>query len=284
MVRGAERNLALFGWVDRLGAAGVGLVRYLFHLIGLFYLSIKVVWTDRHLGQRDFLRQVLLQIYYTGVQAAGPVIALALAVGAFAIVEGVGGIGSLSGADTLGRMVTVVVLREVSPLLTGGVVIVRSVTAIAAELGMMRVQREIEALEAMGISPIRQLVTPRIFGGLLSLFGLNVLFNAVALGGGFLLARLLVSIPADLFFRSVLMAIAPADVVAFAIKTLVGGVGIFLIACYHGFSVERSSTEVPVAVSRASLNALIFLVLLHGAVSLTVFLSSGAAGLLGSVL
>lgn len=283
MAAGAERSLALLGWVDRLGAAGVGLVRYVFYLIGLLYLSIKVVWTDRRLGQRDFARQVLLQIYYTGVQAAGPVIVLALAVGAFAIVEGVGGIGALSGAEPLGRMITVVVLREVSPLLTGGVVIVRSVTAISAELGTMRVQREIEALEAMGISPIRQLVTPRLFGGLLSLFGLNVLFNAVALGGGFLLARLLISIPADLFFRAVLMAIAPADVVAFAVKTVVGGIGIFLIACYHGFAVERSSTEVPVAVSRASLNALIFLVLLHGIVSLSVFLSSGAVGLLGGV-
>ena len=232
--------------IDRLGSHGVSLVRYLFYLVGLFYLSIKVVWTNRDLGQRDFFRQVLLQIYYTGVQAAAPVVVLALAVGAFSIVEGVAGLGSLSGAENLGRMITVVVLREISPLLTGGVVIVRSVTAISAELGTMRVQREIEALEAMGLSPIRQLVTPRIFGGLLSLFCLNVLFNAVALGGGFLLARLLVSIPASLFFSSVLSAIAPADVVAFAVKTVVGGVGVFLIACYHGFAVERSSTEVQI--------------------------------------
>lgn len=270
--------------LDRSGAAVIALLRYLSYLLALFYLSIKVVWTNRHLGQRDFIRQVLLQIYYTGVQAGGPVIVLALGVGAFSIVEGVGGIGSLSGAESLGRMVTVVVLREVAPLLTGGVVIVRSVTAIASELGVMRVQREIEALEAMGISPIRQLVTPRIFGGLLSLFGLNILFNGVALVGGFLIARLLVSIPADLFFRSVVSAVSPLDVVAFSMKILVGGVGVFLISCYHGMSVERSSTEVPVAVSRAALNSLVFLVVLHGAISAAVILSSETSPLLGAVL
>jgi ABC-type transporter Mla maintaining outer membrane lipid asymmetry permease subunit MlaE len=106
-------------WIDQIGAAIVGLIRYLLLLLALLYLSIKVVWTDRDLGQRDFIRQVLLQIYYTGVQAAGPIVVLGLAVGGFVIVEGVGGIGSLSGAEGLGQVITVVVLREVAPLLTG---------------------------------------------------------------------------------------------------------------------------------------------------------------------
>ncbi|MCP4678050.1 MAG: ABC transporter permease, partial [Deltaproteobacteria bacterium] len=233
------------------------------------------VWTERDLGQRDFLRQVMLQIYFTGVQAMGPVIVLGLAVGVFAIVEGVGGIGSLSGAEALGRMVTVVVLREIEPLLTGGVLIVRSITAITAELGVMRVQREIEALEVMGISPIRYLITPRLFGGLVSLLALNVLFGAIALIGGFLIARLLVSIPADLFFNAVVSAIKPIDLVAFALKIGVGGLGVFLIACYQGMSVGRSPTEVPIAVSRASLSAFVFLVVFYGSISLSVMLHSG---------
>ncbi|MCP4606819.1 MAG: ABC transporter permease [Proteobacteria bacterium] len=271
-------------WVDRIGMTIVGLFRYFFLLLGLFYISIKVVWTERDLGQRDFLRQVMLQIYFTGVQAAGPVIVLGLAVGVFAIVEGVGGIGSLSGAESLGRMVTVVVLREIGPLLTGGVIIVRSVTAIAAELGVMRVQREIEALEVMGISPVRHLITPRLFGGLFSLLALNVLFGAVSLIGGFLIARLLVSIPAALFFSGVVSAVEPADLVAFTLKIVVGGLGVFLIACYQGMSVGRSPTEVPIAVSRASLNALVFLVVLYGGISLSVILHSGAGRLLGEVL
>jgi phospholipid/cholesterol/gamma-HCH transport system permease protein len=272
------------GFIDRLGATLVGMVRYLLLLIGLFYLSLKVLWTERDQGQRDFLRQVMQQIYFTGVQAIGPVLGLGLTVGFFAIVEGMAGFGTLSGAESLGRMVTVVVLREVAPLLTGGIVIVRSITAIAAELGVMRVQREIEALEVMGISPIRYLIAPRILGGLASLVALNVIFGAVALVGGFLIARLLVSIPADIFFRSVVMAVSPADLVALFLKLSVGGVGIFLIGCYHGMDVGRSPTEVPVAVSRAALNSLVFLVLFYSTVSAAAVLSSGAGRLLGGVL
>jgi phospholipid/cholesterol/gamma-HCH transport system permease protein len=270
-------------WIDRVGGAVVGLVRYLLLLIGLLYLSIKVLWTDRGLGKRDFRRQVMLQIFFTGVQAAGPVIVLALAVGAFAVVEGVGGVGAISGAESLGRMVTLVVLREVAPLLTGGVVIVRSVTAIAAELGVMRVQNEIEALEVMGISPVRQLITPRVFGGLISLFVLNVLFDVVALVGGFLIGSLLVTIPADLYFGSVISAVEPTDLVVFATKVLLGGLGIFLIACYHGMNVGRSSSEVPIAVSRAALNSLVFLVVTHALTSVSAVLHSTAAQFIGGV-
>ncbi|MBI5610867.1 MAG: ABC transporter permease [Deltaproteobacteria bacterium] len=253
--------------VDAIGSKVLGLVRYTWFLLAFLYLAVKMLWVGRHLGQRDLLRQVLMQVYFTAVQAIGPIVVLALAVGVFAIVEGVGGIGTLSGADNLGRMITVVVLREVAPLLTGVVVIVRSVTAIAAELGSMRVHREVEALEVMGIAPIRFLVTPRLIGGLLSLFGLTVLFAATALLGGFVIAQLLVKLPANVFFDAVLSATRPADLGMFLIKVCVGGVGLVLIGCYHGLDVVDSPTEVPVAVSRAALNSLIFLVLLNGAVS-----------------
>ena len=271
-------------WLDRAGAVVLSWLRYQYHLVALLYLSIKVVWTNRDLGQRDFLKQVFSQVYFTGVQAAGPVFTLALGVGAFAIVLGVGGLGALSGAENFGRIVTVVVLREVAPVLTGGIVIVRSVTAIAAELGVMRVQREIEAIEVMGLSPIRQLITPRVFGCLLSLFALNILFDTAALAGGFAISRLLVSLPTDVFFRAVFSAVRPIDIIGLSVKTLVGGLGLALIGCYHGMSVGRSPTEVPVAVSRASLNALVFLVVLDGGVSALMILMSGASSMFGGVL
>jgi phospholipid/cholesterol/gamma-HCH transport system permease protein len=270
--------------LDRVGAAVLGWLRYQYQLVALLYLCFKVVWTNRHFGQRDFLRQVFSQVYFTGVQAAGPVFTLALGVGAFAIVAGMGGFGALSGADAFGRIVTVVVLREVAPLLVGGIVIVRSVTAIAAELGVMRVQREIEAIEVMGLSPIRQLITPRVCGGLLSLFALNILFDTAALAGGFAISRFLVSLPAEVFFRAVFSAVRPIDIIGLAVKTVVGGLGLALIGCYHGMAVGRSPTEVPVAVSKASFHALVFLVVLDGGVSALMLLGTGASSVFGGVL
>jgi len=271
--------------LQRTGRAGIGFVQYLFMLFALFYLSIKVIWTNRDLGKRELFRQIFLQIYFTGVQAIVPVSLVAVAVGTFAIVSGLGSAGFImTGSSNIGRIITVVVIREISPLLTGGIVIVRSATAIAAELGSMRVQREIEALEAMGISPVLQLLTPRIFGGLISFAGLNVIFDAVALVIGFLLSQTMISLPADVFFRSVFSAVTPIDLVGLLVKVLVGGIGIFVIACYHGMSVGRSSTEVPVAVSRASLNALVFLLIVDLGLSSTLILFHDAGKYLGGVM
>jgi phospholipid/cholesterol/gamma-HCH transport system permease protein len=254
--------------------------------LGIFlYLSLKSVWEHRQLGRRDFVRQVLMQVYFTGVQASGTVAILGVGVGLVAIVGAASDLGALSGAESLGRTVTQVILREVAPLLTGGIVIVRSITAIAAELGTMRVRREIEALEVMGIPPLRQLVAPRILGGMLSLFGLNVLFGTAALLGGYVGAQIFTPVPARLFVGAALSATTPSDLVAFLIKVVPGSVGIFLIGCYHGMNVGTSATEVPVAVSRAALHSLVFLVLLQAAVSLTVLLMNfrGAVGLLGGL-
>jgi len=261
--------------IDAIGARFLGMLRYLWFLIAFGYLATKMLWVGRRLGQRDLIAQVLTQVYFTAVQAIGPVAVVALGVGGLAMIQGLGGVGALSDADSVGRLITVVVIREVAPLFTCVMVIARSATAIAAELGLMRVNREIEALEVMGIPPIRQLVTPRLLGGLISVAALAGLFAAIALCGGFALAWLTVNLPAQVFFDATLAATRPRDLAAFVIKVAGGGAGIVLVACFHGLDVKEAPSEVPVAVSRAALNALILVVALHAAVSLWTFVPEG---------
>ena len=129
-----------------IGCAGIAIVNALRYTEGGF----DARYQQRQHWQAD--DESVFQIYFTGVQAIGPVITLGLAVGVFAIAEGVGGIGSLSGAESLGRMVTVIVLREIGPMLTGGVVIARSVTAIASEL----------ILKPMTIASVTTKITPTV--------------------------------------------------------------------------------------------------------------------------
>jgi len=249
--------------------AVVGFVRYGFQLAGFLCLTLKLLWLGRGLGQRDFTRQLLNQIYFTGVQAIPPVLILALSAGVLAIARGVGGVGALSGTDHLGRLVTVLLIRELSPLVTGIVVIARSVTAVSAELGLMQVNREVEALEAMGVPPLRNLIAPRLIGGVISLVGLSIVFAAAALVGGFAISRVLFTyLPASLFFGAVLSATSLSDVLTFLVKTVAGGLGLFLVACFHGMEVGRSPARVPVAVSRAARHGLIFLLVLHGVVDI----------------
>jgi phospholipid/cholesterol/gamma-HCH transport system permease protein len=262
--------------VDRIGAAVLAGGRHALYLIGLVYLTAKTSWLLRRQGRREFRREILLQVYFTGVQAIGPVVTLAALAGIVVVAEGLALFGTLSGAGTLGRQVTALLLREVGPLLVAGVVIARSVTAIAAELGTMRVRREIEALEVMGVSPIRQLVAPRLIGGVLALAGLNVLFGAAALAVGLAAARAIAAVPAGLFLGAALSAVSAAGLLAVAAKVVLGGLGIMAIACYHGFDVQGAPTEVPVAVSRAALNALLFMIVLHASLTLLALVTGAA--------
>ncbi|MET0283160.1 MAG: ABC transporter permease, partial [Polyangiales bacterium] len=217
----------------------------------------------------DFAREVGNQIYYTGVQAVPAALVIALGVGVLAIAQGVSGVGALTSTDDLGRLATVLVVRELSPLITGIVVIARSVTAVSAELGLMSVNREVEALEAMGIPPMRNLIAPRLIGGMTAITGLSIIFAAAALVGGFWISRVLFAyLPASLFFRAVLSATSLLDLSTFFAKSLLGGLGLFLIACYHGMNVAGSPTRVPVCVSRASRHGLIYLLALHGLIDL----------------
>lgn len=254
-------------FVDTLGARFLGLVRYPDALAALLFRAVWALWRDRDLGQRAFVRQVTQQVYFTGVQAITPVMVLALTVGSVSVIQGVSGMGVVADPEDFGRLVTVVVLRDLAPLLTSGVVIVRSVTAVAAELALMKVQREVEALDVMGVSSFRYLVAPRLIGGIIAYFGLSVAFNTAALGGGLFVGSLLLDIPSGELLAASLGAVKPIEIIAFGVRVVLGGGSMFLIACFHGLAVGRSQTEIPPAVSRASIHALVLVVMLQGGVS-----------------
>jgi phospholipid/cholesterol/gamma-HCH transport system permease protein len=247
----------------------VNLARYGAQLAMLLYLTGKSVWHGRGLGHRDFVREIANQIYYTGVQAVPAALVIALGVGVLVIAQGVSGVGALSSTDDLGRLATVLVIRELAPLITGIVVIARSVTAVSTELGLMSINREVEALEAMGIPPLRNLIAPRLIGGVTAITSLSIIFAATALVGGFWITRVAFAyLPISLFFSAVFSATSLTDISTFLAKCTLGGLGLFLVACYHGLNVARSPSRVPVSVSRAARHGLIYLLALHGMLDL----------------
>lgn len=254
--------------IDRLGARLLAAGRYVGFLVGFLYLAVKMVWVGRRQGPREVVRQTLLQVYFSGVQGVVPVSGLAVVAGVVAVAYGLGVVRPLAVGEEMGRLLVLLVLCEVGPLLTAGVVIVRSVTAIAAELGLMRVQREIEALEVMGISPILHLVTPRLVGGLAALVALNVVFAVVAVAVGVATASFVGPVAPEAVWLAVLSALSPQEFGLLGAKIVVGGLAVFVMACFHGMEVEASPTEVPVAVSRAALRSLVVLVIWHASVSL----------------
>jgi len=224
----------------------------------MIYLSFRAAFYDQAQGLRTVCGVVSAQIYFTGWQAMPLITVLALATGGIIILQSSLQLSLLGGASMIGNLLVVVVVREVGPLITALLVIARSGTAVASEIGNMRVNREIEALEAMGINPLSYIVFPRILGGVISLLCLAFFFNVIALTGGFMVARVTTDLPFAFYMDSLLQAIAIEDVALFFLKNGFSGLIIFVVACYQGLLVKQSPHEVPQVTTKAVVNAIIY--------------------------
>lgn len=250
----------VWGAVDRLGRAVMSNIEYTVNVLFMVYLSFRAAVVDQAQGFRTVVSVISNQIYFTGWQAMPLMSILALATGSLVILQASANLSLLGGQQMMGNLLVVIVVRELGPLMTALVVIARSGTAVASEIGNMRANREIEALESMGINPLSYIVFPRILGGVISVLCLSFYFTAIALVGGFLVTKMFHNISFGFFMGSLGQAFAFEDVWLFLIKNTFSGMMIFVICCFQGLLVRRSPTEVPVATTQAVMKSIIYVV------------------------
>jgi phospholipid/cholesterol/gamma-HCH transport system permease protein len=209
------------------------------------------------------IRTVLLkQIYFTGLEASGIIVTIAAILGTVVITQVAGLVGP-NGALT-GKILVWVVLRELAPLLTAIIVIARSGTAIATELGNMKINGEIDSLEMMGISADRYLLLPRIVGVTSSLMILMIYFVMVSFASSFTVAALGWHISYEQFSQGILSALGVKDFVVLFSKGILFGLCISATCCSYGLSVGRSVTEIPQVATRAVMTSLMVVFILDG--------------------
>ncbi|MBI3504997.1 MAG: ABC transporter permease [Proteobacteria bacterium] len=215
---------------------------------------------------RVFLRVVSLQIRFTGLQAVPLIAALAAAIGAVGIMEFVALLTGLAD-DLIGKLLVTIVIREMGPLITAVVIIARSGTAMATELGSMRLGGELEALQAYRVDPIAFVLLPRVAGAIVSTFILIVVFDAVGLLGGAAIASALRGLSFSLVSAKVQLALTNRDIWLTALKSVLFGGLIALLSCYLGLLVRGSSTELPKAVAKAVVASLAAVFVLDAALA-----------------
>ena len=141
-------------------------------------------------------------------------------------------------------LVAVSFTRELGPLLTGIMVAARIGAAFTAELGTMTVSEEIEAIEAMGLGPLRLLVAPRLLSVALLMPCLAVISSLSALAGAFLVSSHTLHISFPYFTQMVRENLLVRDIVSGTIKSVCFGAIIGVIACYKGLAVEGGAAGV----------------------------------------
>jgi phospholipid/cholesterol/gamma-HCH transport system permease protein len=223
-------------------------------------------------GARPAVRQVLYrQVYFTGVKAVPFTLLLALLVAVVVAVQSPW--SAAAGGEVLGKVLVVVLIRELGPVVAAIIVIARSGTAMAAELATMRVNGEVDTLAALGIDPFEYLIVPRLLGTAVSLVTLTTLFLGATLGVSALLSPLLGGPPPADLLGHVALALQGPDAAALLAKTLVPGLTIAAVACLEGLSAWRSTTDIPPAVTATVVRAFSIVFVWNTSVSTLLYLA-----------
>lgn len=234
---------------------GRGIIRFLaeLHALGAFALiSFGVLISKFGVARAVVYPMALAQLARSGLRLLPMILFLSLALGLVIIGQTVSMLSRVGATEYLGTVMATVVVRELGPLLTALIVVSRAGTANVVELGTARALGEVEALEVMGIDPIHYLVAPRMIGMAFGVFALTIYLILGALVSGYLWAFLqdVPLSPGD-YLRQLAGALRWIDFVVLGLKTLVFGMSIAIVTCYHGLARMLRLEEV----SRATVHA-----------------------------
>jgi phospholipid/cholesterol/gamma-HCH transport system permease protein len=256
---------------SRLGRWSLRRFSIVYEACALLVQALKDILPSFRHGYAAIRNVFLKQVYFTGLEASVIIVTIAAILGAVIIIQVVSLVGN-NGSLT-GKILVWVVMRELAPLLTAIIVIARSGTAIAAELGSMKIGGEIDAIEMLGIPSGRYLILPRILGVTASVVILTVYFVLTSFSASFLIASFVWHIPYQQFVQGIMLSLGAAEVALLCAKSLAFGLFVSATCCCYGLNVGRSATEIPQAATKAVMSSLFAVFFLDGLITYLASLS-----------
>jgi phospholipid/cholesterol/gamma-HCH transport system permease protein len=227
------------------------LTRFLFELQEISILLGSVIAGLRK--KPRYFNELLSQMDLIGVGSLAIVILTGFFTGGVLILQTYPTLAYYGGQGQAGRAIATSLIRELGPVLTALMVAGRVGSAISAELGSMVVSQQIDAMRALGTSPIRKLVTPRVVALLLTLPLLTVAADIFGLIGGGIVAANLFGLDSNVYITSVRTGVDINDVLGGIIKPIVFGLIIGVVSCHKGLS----TTGGTVGVGRSTTSAVV---------------------------
>ncbi len=231
----------------------------LFGNLALLFLQ-SLYWTFHSLRNGRFgFGNLIEQMSRIGVDSLPMVMITGFSTGAVLVVQ-IGYQFTQLGAERyVGGVVSLAMARELAPILTSIVVAGRVGSAIAAELGTMKITEQIDALETMATNPVDYLVVPRFWGCTIMLFMLTIFTNIVGAIGGSIVAVYQIGQTLTTFSDSILQNLKIYDLMGGLFKAMVFGALIGIIGCYKGFTTEGGAEGVGKSTTGAVVLAIMFI-------------------------
>jgi phospholipid/cholesterol/gamma-HCH transport system permease protein len=252
--------------LDDVGRGTIGFLEYVGGTAKLSAESATFIGRMRIRGA-----ETIAQAQSLGIQSTVIVLLTSLFTGMVISLESANSAKAYGVSDLVGGAVAYVSSRELGPMLTAVVVAGRAGAAIAAELGSMVVTEQVEALEALGLSPIRMLVVPRLVAMIAMLPVLTILADVVAIVGGMVLAKNVAQISYHEYIESARVYADYGDFVKGLWKSVVFAVIIVIVGCYQGFGVRGGAAGVGKATTGAVVISIILIFISNFVMSLIFF-------------
>jgi phospholipid/cholesterol/gamma-HCH transport system permease protein len=197
-------------------------------------------------------RLLLAQLFNVGVLSVLIVAVSGLFVGMVLALQGFYVLSQFGASESLGVIVAASLVRELGPVVTALLVAGRAGSALTAEIGLMKATEQLAGLEMMAVDPVRRILTPRFYGGVLSMPLLVALFSAVGVIGGYFVGVGLLGVDDGAYWSQMQAKVDfREDVVNGVIKGLVFGVLVTWIALFQGYDAIPTSAGVSRATTRA---------------------------------
>lgn len=195
--------------------------------------------------------QFLQAMEFIGVQSVAIVALTGTFSGMVVTLQTFYALRAFSAEGRVGGIVAVSLLRELAPVFTSIMVTARAGSAMAAELGNMRVTEQIDAITTMGVSPIQYLLSPRLFASMVMLPLLCALYSTVGMAGSYLVAVVWLGGDFGIWMQSIRDLAIPKDLTMGLIKAFFFGFILSSISCRHGFFASGGAKGVGLATTRA---------------------------------
>jgi len=185
---------------------------------------------------------LLDQIYFIGVLSFIIIVISALFIGMVIALQGHNTLQRFGAETQLGQLVALSVVRELGPVVTALLFAGRAGSAVTSEIGLMKATEQLSSMEMMAVDPLAQVVLPRLLAGFIVMPILAIIFNAVAIYGGYLVGVQWLGLDAGAFWSNMQASVDfHTDVLNGIIKSIVFGFVAIWVAVYQGYYAEPTA-------------------------------------------
>jgi phospholipid/cholesterol/gamma-HCH transport system permease protein len=195
---------------------------------------------------------LVAQVYNVGVLSVLIVVVSGLFVGMVLGLQGYYVLSQFGAEESLGVMVAASLVRELGPVVTALLVAGRAGSALTAEIGLMKATEQLSGLEMMAVDPVRRILTPRLWGGIIAMPLLAAMFSAIGVVGGYFVGVGLLGVDDGAFWSQMQSKLDfDEDLINGVIKSLAFGVVVTWIALFQGHDATPTSEGVSRSTTRA---------------------------------